>query len=142
MREQSICGRWVLSVVERHGMHIGNVEKETEINLKYQSLSKERACLIFGGDGVAAAICLCGLLSVGQRLLSVGRLVGDAEAFGNSRSVGWSVGDARCTVAFWLLLLYPTVKCLGLGHSEHCGYLHGFSPYFPPLRGGVIWCIF
>jgi hypothetical protein len=48
----------------------------------------------------------------------------------------------RCTVAAWLLLLYPTAKCLGLGHSEHCGFSHGFSPYFPPLRGGVIWCIF
>jgi hypothetical protein len=97
------------------------------------------AVIIFGPDGVAAAICLCGLLSVSWLLLAVG----DAEAFCNCRLVGQPVGDARCTVAFWLLLLlYPTAKCLGLGHSEHCRFSHGLSQYFPPLRGGVIWCIF
>jgi hypothetical protein len=37
------------------------------------------------------------------------------RAFGNRRSVGLSVGDTCCTVAFWLLLLYPTAKCLGWG---------------------------
>jgi hypothetical protein len=77
------------------------------------------AVTIFGGDGVFAAIGLCGLLSVCWLLLAAG----DAEAF-----VGWLlsvcrlllvVGDACCTVAFWLLLLYPTARCLGLGHSEH-----------------------
>jgi hypothetical protein len=93
------------------------------------------AVTIFRGNGVAAAICLWGLLSVGLS-------VGNVEAFGNARSVGWSVGDARCTVTFWLLLLYPTAKWLGLGHSEHCGFSHGFSPYLPQLCGGVIWCIF
>jgi hypothetical protein len=100
------------------------------------------AVTIFGGNSVAAAICLCGLLSVGWSvgllsvgwsvgLLLVGWLVGDAEAFANRQLVGRSVGVALCTVASWLLLLYPTAKCLGFGHSEHCGFLHRFSPYFP-----------
>jgi hypothetical protein len=48
------------------------------------------AATIFGG--VAAVICLCGLLSVCRLLLATGdaELFGnrDAEAFGNCRSVG------------------------------------------------------
>jgi hypothetical protein len=42
------------------------------------------AVAIFGGDGVAAVICLCGLLSVCRLLLAAG----DAEGFGYRRSVG------------------------------------------------------
>jgi hypothetical protein len=93
---------------------------------------------IFGGNGVAAAICLCGLLLICRLLLAAG----DAEAFVDGLLLVFqlllAVGDACCTVAFWLLLLYPTARCLGLGHSEHSQFLQGFSLYLPPLRGGVI----
>jgi hypothetical protein len=40
-------------------------------------------------------------------------------------------------VAFCLLLLNPTAMCRVFLQSPH-----GLSAYFPPVRGGVIWCIF
>jgi hypothetical protein len=69
------------------------------------------AVTILGGEGVVAAICLLTLLveAVVQLSLGVTLLIkGDVLLLSFS---------ARCIVASWLLLLYATAMCLGLGHE-------------------------
>jgi hypothetical protein len=93
--------------------------------------------------GINAAICLGGLLSAagGDELRSsncwllLPRLLLAAAGGGGYElrsSTCWLVCPlplkrASCTgsskrVASCLLLLKPTAKCLGLGHSGHCGF--------------------
>jgi hypothetical protein len=92
---------------------------------------------ILGGDGVLAAMLLGGLLSASLSIPKVGELDAD-EGFGD----GSPASSSEMVVAFCSLLLNPTAMCHGFGHSSHCGLPHGISAYLPPVRSGVIWCIF
>jgi hypothetical protein len=87
---------------------------------------------IVGGDGVLAAMLLGGLLSSFPSIPKLGELAADG-----------GIGDGSLIiVAFCSLLLNPTAMCCCFLQSPHCGLPHGLSAYFPPVRGGVIWCIF
>jgi hypothetical protein len=90
------------------------------------------AVMLLGGDGVLAAMLLGGLLSASPSIPKLGNLAADGGIGNGSLMI----------VAFCSLLLNPTAMCLGFLQSPHHGLPHGLSAYLPPVRGGVIWCIF
>jgi hypothetical protein len=120
------------------------------------------AATILGG--VSAAICLGRLLSAGDELRSsILLLAADSKLHSSTLllatvselaadGAGDELRSSFCcpsvyllplkNVASCLLLLKPTAMCLSLVHSEHLGLPHGLTPYFPPVRGGMFWCIF
>jgi hypothetical protein len=91
---------------------------------------------ILGGDSVLTAMLLGGLLLASHSIPNVGELAADGSGDGPLASF------SEMIVAFCLLLLNPTAMCCGFVHSAHCGLPHGLSANLPPVRGGVIWCIF
>jgi hypothetical protein len=80
---------------------------------------------------------LGGLLLFSPSTPKVGESAAD-EGFGD----GSLASSSEMIVAFCSPLLNPTAMCLGFLQSPHCGLPHGLSAYLPPVRNGVIWCIF